>query len=602
MPPAEPPSPDSIPPFARRVTLWRDRLDAIRLKEYWWKFLDLWESRRWLRRTAYAVAALVVVALGLRLWVYPLWLERNVLRMARTWIAAGKLPEAATSTRLAMDLMPDRPEPWLLAAEICRLNNQKLQAVAYARRAFGLEPGNPDLAIAWAAEALRANMNEEAERALARLDPAAGMNSAHALRLRGELARRNLRLTVAQACFEAAKRLEGPQAINEVPLGLVLIRSTDAALRRRGLALLGKWTADDEWGPAALRTLLEDATAAGDHGAMRQWAEALRVHPRVTVGDMPKCLFALHQADPARYRAVLADLERDHAVTPQAAVQLLGWLAQIGRQEDAVRWLPSLPPAALKQPPLAVLAAEAYRATGAWTELAARISDQHWGREFEFLRWAYALQCAQVLGQNARADELWRSLLGQAELNGVHAIFAASSLYSWGLTTEAVQLWWKLAEHPGRVGRDALAALARHYQLLRDADGQYRAFRQLHSFHPQDRDIANNFAFFALLTGREQRQAEAITRDNLQAVPASEVYAATRAFALVLGQRPREALALTAPRMARPFHSSAVTFAHALALAAGGSKAEAQKLFATLPPESLTHQESELFARLLSLP
>lgn len=602
MPPAEPPSPDSMPPFARRVTRWRDRLDAVNLKDSWWHLLDLWESRRWLRGAVYAVTALVVVAIGLRLWVYPLWLERNALRMARSWIAAGKLVEAAATVRRAMDLMPDRPEPWLLAAEVCRLNNQKLQAVGYARRAAGLDPGNPDLAIAWAAEALRANMNEEAERALARIDPAAGMNSAHALRLRGELARRKLRLGVAQACFEAARRLDGPQAVNEVPLGLVLIRSTDAALRRRGLALLGKWTADDEWGPAALRTLLEDATAAGDHAAMRQWAEALRVHPRVTVGDMPKCLFALHQADPARYRIVLADLERDHAATPQAAVQLLGWLAQIGRQEDAVRWLPSLPAAALQQPPLAVLAAEAYRATGAWPELAERIANQNWGREFEFLRWAYALQCAQVLGQDARADELWRSLLGQAKLNGVHAIFAAGSLYSWGLTAEAVQLWWKIAEEPGRVGRDALAALARHYQLQRDADGQYRAFRQLHSLQPQDRDIANNFAFFALLTGREQRQAGAIARDNLQAVPDSEVYAATRAFALVLEQRPREAMALTAPRMARPGHSSAVTFAHALALAADGSKSEAQALFSTLPPESLTRRESELFARLLGLP
>lgn len=602
MPPAEPNPPDSMPPFARRLTRWRDRMDAVYLKEYFWRFLDYWESRRWLRMTAYAAGGLICVGIGLRIWAYPVWLERNALRMARTWIAAGRLAEAANTTRLAMDLMPDRPEPWLLAAEISRLNNQKLQAVGYARRAARLDPENPELVIAWAAEALRAGMNDEAERALARLDPAAGMYSAHALRLRGELARRHLRLGVARASFEAAQRLEGPLAINEVPLGLVLIRSTDANLRRRGLALLGKWTKDDEWGPAALRTLLEDATAAGDRAAMRQWAEALRLHPRVTVGDMPKCLFALSEADPAHYREVLAGLERDHAVTPQAAAQLLSWLAQCGRQEDAVRWLPSLPAAAMQRPPLAVLAAEAYRATDAWAELAERTATQDWGREFEFLRRAYALQAARALGQGARAEELWRSLLGQAELNGVHAIFAAGSLYSWGLTDEAVELWWRITAVPGRVAKDALAALARHYQLQRDADGQYRAFRQLHSLQPQDRDIANNFAFFALLTGREQRQAEAVTRDNLQAVPDSEVYAATRAFALVLDRRPQDALALTTPRLRPPDHSSAITFAHALALAGAGRLAEARTLFATLPPESLTHQETALFERLLAAP
>ena len=96
--------------------------------------------------------------------------------------------------------------------------------------------------------------------------------SAQAQRLLGELDRRKVRLTAAKKHFEAALRLDGPIANNEVPLGIILLNATDPAERKHGLDLLAKWTTDREWGAVALRLLLQDALANNDRPALRQWA------------------------------------------------------------------------------------------------------------------------------------------------------------------------------------------------------------------------------------------------------------------------------------------------------------------------------------------
>lgn len=587
-------------PFAAR---WHQRLGHLRafhLREVWWDFLTLWETRRWVRWTVGVVALLALTAGALRIWAYPAWVRHNAIAVARGWMEAGKWSHAAEAVHRATLLMPERPEPWQMAAELARLGGQKTLAVGYALRAARLAPEDPAYTLGWAQEALLANLPAEAARALATLPPEFAMTSAHALRLRGELARRNLRLDAALGYFEAASRVEGGGAINEVPLGLILLQSTDAALRQRGLTLLAKWTGDAEWGPAALRTLLDDALIADDRTALRRWGDALLAHPRRTIGDMPRALGALARADEARYHAVLADLERDHAITPAAAAQLLGWLTQIGRHADAVRWLQTLPTPALQTPPLAVLAAEALRATADWPALAARLEGQNWGTEFEFLRWAYALQAARALGQTQRAEELWSTLRHHTERNGPHALFSAGTLYSWGQTGEAETIWWQAAEQGGKIATDALGALARHYQTRRDADGQYRVFRQLHFLQPAEADLANNFAFFAALLDRESRLAESLARKNHAAEPANETYSATLAFVWLRQNRAREALALIEPLARAPQNPAAVHFAYGLALAQTGRKTEARPLLNALPESSLTLREVELIQSALA--
>ncbi len=584
----------TIPPFKSRWQRWRARLALFHVRDYWWRLLDFFEASRSRRKALYAGLVLVAAGLAAATWVYPWWARRNAIRIARQWLEAGQLHNAAEAAQRAAQLAPDRPEPWLIAAELARLGGQHPDALRYYRRAMDLAPEDSAITIGWAAAALRAGELREASTALNRLPPAEVAASADAQRIRGEIARQRLRLTDARGFFEAAQKLEGARAVNEVPLGLVLLQSTDPALRQRGLDLLVKWSTDGNWGVTAQRTLLADATNRDDRPAMRRWAEALWANPVRTIGDMPDCLRAFSRTDEVRFAAVLAGLERDHAVTPQAATQLLSWLNEIGRGEEAVRWMRTLPADAMHRPPLVVAGADALRISGDWGALADWTATGNWGAEVEFLRWTYGLQAAHMLGNDERAGELLRTLAGHARLNGVHGLFAASSLYGWGRKDEGIELWWIVAEQENKLAVDALGSLARHYQVERDADGQYRVFRRLHSLRPQDPGISNNFAFFALLTNREQRIAATLAREVAEQNPRNKNYFATHLFALVQQGRADDAVALAQPRAAEAATAPGLAFAYGLALSNVGRKDEARTLLQRLPPNSLTTAESDL--------
>ena len=595
------PEPDdrTVQPFGSKLRRLNTYLSGFHLRDYWWRLLDFFEASRARRVALYAGAFLFIASLAAWTWAYPWWARRSAIRIAQQWLDAGQLHNAAEAAQRASELAPDRPEPWQIAAELARRGHQYDQALRYAHRAADLAPGDFPIAITLAVTALNAGESAEAAAILNRL-PAAEVNaSPEGLWLRGELARRDLRLTEARDAFEAAAHLEGAKAVNEVPLGLILLNATAPAERQRGLALLGKWVADREWGLIALRVLLEDAVTRNNPADMLHWADALRAHPGFTVSDMSRYLLALSLADAHRFKEVLAALEKDHAGSPVAAAQLLSWLNQIGHGAEAADWMKTLPPQGMQRPPLVVAGAEALRQAADWPALAAWTDHGDWGGETEFLRWSYGLLAARQLGDTARAEELWRTLYSHAQLNGTHGMFAGSSLYSWGRPSEAEALWWRVAEQEGSLAIEALGSLTRHYQVTRDADGQYRAFRQLHLLQPQNPDIGNNFAYFGLLLGREQRLAEKVARTNSEQHPENLDYLATLAFVSVQQGRYAEALGQLQSKASLATSSPGVAFVYGLALAGAGKKEEARTLLATLPPASLSRPEADLIKRTL---
>ncbi|HEY4247871.1 MAG TPA: hypothetical protein VGM64_13540 [Lacunisphaera sp.] len=576
------------------------RLDAFRFRNVWWRWLDRWETKRSFRWLSIGFLAVALLAVAAALWAYPWWMRRNSVKTAREWLAAGRINYAVEAIQQAIQLDPKNPAPWQIAAEIARIRGQKSKAMDYAHHAASLEPGNADLAIAWAAEALRADSLVDAKEALTTVPAVVLEKSPDAQRSLGEMARRNLQLDDAQKHFETALRIDGPVAVDEVPLGLILLNAKDPAQRQRGLGLLEHWTGDREWGVVVLRTLVADARSHDDRGAQLKWAEALRANPSFTNGDMPDYLAVLSQIAPVKFTEVIASMEKDHATSPEAATRLLSWLNQIGRSNEAVRWMKTLPAAAMRRPPLVVGGAEALRQTADWPALQAWTHGESWGTDADFLRWAYGMQAARMLGNETEARELWLTLYNHAQLNGVHALFAGSMLYSWGLETDAEALWWRAAEQEGPTAIDALGSLARHYQTHRDAEGQYRVFRHLHLLHPHDAAAGNNFSFFAALTGRDQRLAERVARENLAGEPKNEIYAATLAFNLFMQGKPAESLAVLKPHTGKISQSPVLSFAYGLALAGTGEKAEAHKLLDRIAANAPTKSETELIRAALA--
>jgi Tfp pilus assembly protein PilF len=586
-------------PGAHRRALFT-ALQRRDLREAWWTLLDAWETRKTLRRLAFGFTALLIFGSIFWFGFYPRWTQRNAIRMARQWIEAGKPEFAAETVQKALARDPKQPELWSLAAELARLNRQKDLEVEYAHRAAQAAPGDAKFILEWASAALRAEMPEVAEQALSELPPDELARSSFAHRMLGEMRRRTYDLPAAREHFETALKIDGSSPVNEIPLGLCLLADREPASRHRGSELLNRWTADPQWGATASRILLDDTLRSGNREAILRHALALKSHPQCTFGDMPVCLQGLAFADNGEFVAALADLQKKHRASPEAAAQLVGWLNQIGKSAEALAWMQSFPENEQLRPPLSQAKAESLRALGDWPALQSWTATGDWGTELDFIRWSYGLLAARKLGDERRSEELWNTLYGHAFTNSVHAHFAGSLIYSWGLVKESEELWWRAAGQSDGVAYESLGSLARHYQVQRDAEGQYKVFAQLHSLRPQDDDVTNNFVFFAVLTGKREQQAERLARELMQRHPNQPTYTATYAYVLVANGHAAEALRLMEPLSVKYPNSSAVRFAYGLALAGVDQKEKARPILERLPPESLTTREVEMIGSLLS--
>jgi len=566
------------------------------LKGLWWVLLDRLERSRRLRVGLACGGAAALLAAGGLAWGLPWWQQRNAVRNARSWLEAGRLDNAGPALRLALERAASNPETWSLAAEYAgRLGNQA-QALDYARHASELAPTDMALRVDLAARALIAGALDETSSVLSSLPAAERDANARAHRISGDLARRQGRLDDACDHFNAAIRLEGHIPQNEIPLAEVWLLSTDTSLRQRALDLLNSWAVHPEIGPLALRALLSDALLHNDRASLARWAPVLRGHPRCTLGDIPLILRALSLANPAEFEATVANFARHYASDPASAAQLIGWLNEIGRHDSALAFAGPLRAEMRRVPPVAVVLCESLRATGDWEALIKLATAEEWAKEGEFLRQAFLLQASLALGRPGPAEEARRTLRSLSRLNPAQGLFAADALYVWNLKEESVALLWILSEDRN-LGSRALGTLARHYQTSGDAEGQYRAFRQLRSLQPQDADITNNFAFFALLLGKEESLAARLARENHERQPTNPAYLATHAFALVSQGMTSEASRLLSG-VPEASQDDAYRFAKGVLLARTGDKEHARSLLRSLPSQGMSREEISLISSL----
>jgi hypothetical protein len=587
--------PQAAPP--KKASRPLSRLLSRDARDHLWAFLDLLDARPALKRLLLVGLPVFLVAAGVGVWGYERWARTNSLRIARQWLDAGRLDRAGIAVRDALASEPGMPASWHLASELAWRKGNRLAAADFAKKAALVSQYKPGDVLAWAEAAILNDDVEQAAEAESFLD-ASSQGSPRALRVAGEIARRARRFGEARGKFQAALEadtaagLPSP-AIDEIPLGIVSLQTGSASDEDRGRALLQKWSANANWGAEALRALLADAEARHDNDAIARWGEALRIHPRCTLGDIPVCLKAFEESDPARYRAVLAQLEGKSVAHPVEAAQLIGWLNEIGQSTEAVRWGQSLAAAISRKPPVLQGVAEGLRKTGRWAELADWVDRGEWGQEVGFLGWGYGFLAARQKGDEAKAASLWQTLFDDGRSSPAHALFLGDSLYGWGYPKDAAALLWSASERPD-LAYQALGTLARLYQVQRDSVGEYRAFSRLNAMRPADRNIANNFAYFAAVTSLGgQSQVQKIAEDNFSHEPANVDFRSTYAFVLVWSGQASQALAIMEP-VARDWKKSpAIAFAYAAALAGVGRKPEAKEIFDSLDPRGLTPQETD---------
>lgn len=559
-------------------------------RQHWWDFLTAFEERRGLRIKIYLSVVLVVGLSASAVLFYPHWRETRAISVARQWTAVGKLERAGPAVEAALREAPDRAEAWEVASDYAQRSGQLVRAAEYARRAAQLTPGQTEPRLRWAAQALAAGKNDSAAEALAPLPVTA---SAWAQRLTGELARRRGDLGAARAAFEAAVRLGGASAENELPLGIVLLASEQPAEQARGSELLEKWSADPVVGADAARALLENAVVRDRREAMVRWAEALRKHPAHTRADLLNVLLALGRADRGRFQMVLKEVEASYASDPTATAELLTWLTGNQWLAEARAWVAVLPAETKSAPPVVSQIAELMRVGRDWARLKQLTDAGDWAEKLDFLRQAYAALAARELGDTERAATLWRGLRGSAEIRGGQGFFLAGVLYAWGWRDEAVELWWLGAEQGG-LAVQALGSLARHYQVTGDAAGSLRVFRRLHGLRANDDAVANNLVYFEALVGQPTRATRELAKTIFERHTDDVRFRSTYAFVLWRQDAAAEALALLEPVAEELKWEPALAFTYGLILAANGRAAEARMVLERVNLSSLTPPERAL--------
>ena len=295
---------------------------------------------------------------------------------------------------------------------------------------------------------------------------------------------------------------------------------------------------------------------------------------------------------------MLARMEKEGASNPAAAAALIGWLNQVGRSADAIRWMKTLP---ARKPAQAaagvVVAAEALHQAGDWEGLREFVQEwREWSGGVDIPGWPrWQAKRPSPSGKTKEAGRLWgQNLSNHARSNATHALFAGSTLFGWGREQEAESLWWSAASQTERPAVEALGSLARFYQVRRDAEGQYRVFDRLHLLHPEDADVANNYAFFAALTGHQQLRAEQAAKAIHEKDPGNPTYRETYAFTLLVRNKTDEAFGLLKPISAEAAQSKSLAFVYGLVLAATGQKEAGVKLLVSIDPNTLTTREVEL--------
>jgi tetratricopeptide (TPR) repeat protein len=209
------------------------------------------------------------------------------------------------------------------------------------------------------------------------------------------------------------------------------------------------------------------------------------------------------------------------------------------------------------------------------------------------------MTAARHLGDNAKADSLWSSLEAEGGRSPAHALFMGDTLVAWGYRENAAKLLWEAADRPD-LSYIALGSLARLYQSERDAVGQYRAFSRLNSMRPQDRDIANNLAYFAALTDLGSlSHIEKVAEGNFNAEPGNLTYRSTYAFVLVWANQGTKAMEVLEPVAHDWKKSRAVAFSYGAALASVGRKDEAREVFESIDRKGLSPREIEWVANAL---
>ena len=523
------------------------------------------------------------------------WQYRRTVTSAEALVQAGDLRGAGLAARQALSLRPGDARALKVISVIAERMGGP-EALVWQQQ-LCLAPGSePEEWLGLVRLAMSFGETGIAEAALTHAPEAVRKTGAWH-ELAGALALRAQRAPEAEARFREALRLSPGNAAAELNLAAVQLASPDAGVAAAARATTERLAQQPGQRLSALRNLLADARRHDQSERARQIAAELGAAPGATAEDQLQSAEELRRADPALFRAALAERQKAVAQDAPAVASLIRWMNSRGLAAEAAAWADALPSAVRSQNAVALSFAEALVQTEQWDRLGKLTANENWGG-LEFLRLAFRARAAAGDGapiRSASVQAAWQPALLATQGNYSSLAVLERLVESWGWKEQATEILWLLASQPSGQ-RPPLQALFRQYRAAGDTANLYRVAQRILEIDPAHPLAKNNAAMLGLLLGKDLENAHRIAAELHAAFPKEPGITTTYAFSLLRQGRAAEAVPLV--EAMPPGADLSVGFYRSLVLLAAGRREEARPALQTaLEGQAELLPEEKAFAR-----
>lgn len=495
-----------------------------------------------LRPIRWWILAAVLAAFALGAAIPPAWRhfrERRAVAKAQRALEERNYRAALLGARHLLEQHPANVEANRIMAELAERIGAN-SAVRWRRQVLALAPHLPKNRFDLAATALHFGDLRTADAALQGLGDADRRTPAFH-ELAAVLAIRSGKSALAARHYAEACRLapaDDRLRFNRASTMLGAARNAEAEEARR---IFHDLEGHPGYRLPAKRALLNDAAARENRTEALARARELFDDPHATSNDRLLVLNVLARFSPEtlpdRLRAAQAA-----ARAPADFADLLGWLVEHDRAQEASAWAETWPPARRLEPPIPLAMANLYAKLGEWRVLSIYLSRQTW-LSTDFLRLAFLARAQRELGHDAASLTQWKAAQQAAIHNPVQQAVLMRLAESWAWHEETEKLLWEMADGD-LTPRWALHRLFQHYRARGDTRGLRRVSERLLRLEPADRVMRNNAAMFAMLLHGEDARAFATAEELAAAAPTNAAFVATQALALHLQRRDADAVRL----------------------------------------------------------
>ena len=237
----------------------------------------------------------------------------------------------------------------------------------------------------------------------------------------------------------------------------------------------------------ALRALLGDAIQRNDFARAEKLAQELQMSEQVRFTDYLLCLDFYRKLDEKKFAALLEKIKSVAARNPTDVALLMDWMNSNGMSAEVLKWMDKSPLPIITNPPPAIAIAEAFTDLKNWSRLKRWTRSGSW-ESADYLRLAYQAygsRQARQAAADAEFETLWQSAEKAAGEQHDRETNLARLATKWNLTSEAEQLWLRLAKYPP-ARREALDNLFRIYRAANNVRKLLDIARQIHNNSPDD--------------------------------------------------------------------------------------------------------------------